>query len=233
MSHLIRCICLLTILAAPAIAEEHSLLRTISVSGQGKAAARPDMATIQTGVVTTSATAKEALAANNRAMEKVIGVLTTKAIAEKDIQTSGFSVQPEYRRTPRGGRSNEITGYRVSNQVRVRVRDVARLGEVLDALVQAGSNQISGVSFGIAKPDDITNEARRAAIKDARRRAELYAEATGVEVGQVVSISEQAIQMPRPQYLARAAMAEASAVPVATGEQEVSATINIVYAIED
>lgn len=234
MRNPISSVCLLLlILAAPLAAAEHSLQRTISVSGQGRAAAPPDMATIHTGVVTTATTAKEALAANNRAMEQVIQVLKGKNIEAKDIQTSGFHVQPEYKRGPRGSQINEITGYRVTNQVQVRVRNLPRLGEILDALVQAGSNQISGVNFGIAEPRAITNEARKRAIDDARGRAELYAQATGVRVGQIISINEQAVQIPRPTFQARAMMAEASAVPVATGEQEVSATIHVVYAIAD
>ena len=224
---------LLTIFVGPLAAEDYAIQRTISVSGQGKAAAPPDMATIQTGVVTGSKMAKDALAANNRAMGQVMKVLNGKGIESKDIQTSGFQVYPEYQRGPRGSRTNEITSYRVTNQLRVRVRNLPRLGEILDALVQAGSNQVSGVSFGISEPRAITNKARIKAINDARGRAELYAQATGVKVGKIISISEQAVHLPRPQFQARAMMAEASSVPVATGEQEVGATIHVVYAIED
>ena len=233
MRSLISTILFVSLVAMPLAADEHTLQRTISVTGQGKATAPPDMATIQTGVVSSAVTAKEALAANNRAMEQVMKVLLDKNIKEQDIQTSGFQVHPEYRRGPRGSQTNEITSYRVSNQVRVRVRNLPRLGEILDALVGAGSNQVSGVSFGIADPRAITNEARKNAVDDARGRANLYAAATDVRVGKVISISEQAGVMPRPQYAARAMMAEASSVPVATGEQEVSATIHVVYALED
>jgi len=212
------------------------LPRTISVSGQGKAGTPPDMATIRTGVVTQAATAREALTANNRAMEKVMSVLKQRNIAGKDIQTSGFSVYPEYRQTgSRGGpRKNEITGYRVTNNVSVKVRNLPRLGEILDGLVQAGSNQLSGVSFRLSDPRAITNVARKNAIDDARARAELYAQATGVKVGKVISISEQSIQPPRPMFQARGfggAMAES--VPIATGEQQVTATINVMYELLD
>jgi uncharacterized protein YggE len=214
-------------------AEPSPLERTISVSGSGTASAPPDMATVQTGVTTKSSTAKEALAANNREMEKVMQVLREKSIEDRDIQTSGFSVYPDYRRDNRG-RSTEISGYVVSNQLRVRVRNLSRLGEILDALVQAGSNQLSGVTFGIDKPRAVMNQARKNAVDDARGRAELYAQATGTRVGRILSISEQTVQMPRPQFQARAmAMEAASSVPVATGEQEISATINVVYALED
>lgn len=214
------------------------LPRTISVSGTGTAGSPPDMATIQTGVLTTANNAKDALAANNKAMETVLTALKNRNIDAKDIQTSGFSVYPEYRRvsgpSPRGGpRTNEIIGYRVSNNVSVKVRNLPRLGEILDGLVKAGSNQVSGISFGIADSKAITNEARKDAIDDARGRAELYAAATGVKVGKVISISEQSIQ--RPQPFARMAMAAdmGSSVPIATGEQQVSASINVMYELVD
>lgn len=235
-------IALLCFLACSAASTEalqaEELPRTISVSGQGKAGTPPDMATIRTGVVTQAATAREALAANNRAMEKVMSVLKQRNIAGKDIQTSGFSVYPEYARqsgSQRGGpRKNEITGYRVTNNVSVKVRNLPRLGEILDGLVQAGSNQLSGVAFGLSDPRAITNDARKDAIDDARARAELYAQATGVKVGKVISISEQAIQPPRPMFQSRMAMsAMAESVPIATGEQEVTATINVMYELVD
>lgn len=214
-------------------AEPGSLERTISVSGSGTASAPPDMATVQTGVTTKSSSAKEALAANNREMEQVMQVLRGKNIDDRDIQTSGFNVYPDYRRDNRG-RSTEIAGYVVSNQLRVRIRNLSRLGEILDALVQAGSNQLSGITFGIDKPTTVMNQARKNAVDDARGRAELYAQATGTKVGRILSISEQTVHVPRPQFQARAmAMEAASSVPVATGEQEISATINVVYALED
>ena len=221
--------------ASTSLLNAEELPRTITVSGEGKAGSPPDMATISTGVMTKSASAKEALAANNQAMEQVLKVLKSRNIDNKDIQTSGFAVYPEYRRQERGDRSNQIDGYRVSNNVSVKVRNLARLGEILDALVQAGSNQISGVSFSIAKPSAIMNEARRNAIDDARGRAELYAAATGVSVGKVISISEVAMQTPRPMFQGRMAMAEmaSTSVPIATGEQEVSASINVMYELLD
>lgn len=236
MNKLAIAITLLTLCPLSLLAAESELPRTITVSGQGKAGTPPDMATIRTGVATTAPTAKEALAANNRAMEKVMGVLKNRNIASKDIQTSGFSVYPEYRRQngPRTERKSEIIGYRVSNNVSVKVRNLPRLGEILDGLVQAGSNQVSGVTFGIADPRAITNSARKNAIDDARGRAELYAQATGVKVGKVISISEQAIQPPRPMFQARMAMAEmADSVPMATGEQQVTASVNVMYELVD
>ena len=211
------------------------LPRTITVSGQGKAGTPPDMATVRSGVVTQALTAKEALAANNVAMEQIMKVLKSRNIDAKDIQTSGFNVYPQYKRQQRGGRANEISGYNVSNNVSVKVRNLSRLGEILDALVQSGSNQISGVSFGLSNSREIMNKARRNAVDDAKGRAELYAQATGVRVGKVISISEQSIQSPRPMFQARMAMADmaSESVPIATGEQEVTATINVMYELLD
>lgn len=206
--------------------------RTISVTGTGRASAPPDMATIRTGVVTQSETASEALTSNNDAMERIMGVLEEQDIASKDIQTSNFNVSPQYKRDQQGRQQPEIVGYRVTNQVRVHVRNLPDLGEVLDALVGAGSNQLSGISFGIDDPTGLLNQARNRAVADARTRAELYAQAAGVAVGKVLTISEQSIQTPQPQRLAARKVAESS-VPVATGEQKLRTTVSIVFALED
>jgi uncharacterized protein YggE len=197
------------------------------------------MATIQTGVVTQAVEASTALTANNAALENLMGVLKQFNIAAKDVQTSEFSIYPEYeqrppRRSPQEPRAPRIVGYRVSNQVRVRVRSLPDLGKILDALVRAGSNQISGITFGIDQPTGVLNQARNRAMSDARSRADLYAQAAGVSVGRVLSISEQTAAIPRPQpTMARMAMAEASSVPVATGEQELRAVVHVVYEIAE
>lgn len=237
MSKLVFAFVLISTMVGTSIADE--IPRTITVTGQGKAASPPDMATINSGVATTAATAKEALAANNVAMEKLMEVLKSRGIESKDIQTSGFGVYPEYARRNPGqrGSNNEarITGYRVNNNVTVRVRNLPRLGEILDALVESGSNRISGVSFSISEPRAIQNKARMDAVDDARGRAELYAQATGARVGKVIAISEQPIRQPQPAFGARMAMVSevASSVPVATGEQQVSATVNVIYELLD
>ena len=210
------------------------LQRTISVTGQGKATAPPDMATIHTGVITQAETASDGLSENNKALTKIMDVLKQHKIASKDIQTSNFDVRPEYERGPRGQHKPKIVGYRVSNQVRVRVRNLPDLGKILDSLVSSGSNQISGISFGIDDPEGIMNQARNRAVADAKSRAALYAHAAGVKVGKVVTISEQLREIPRPQMVGRAMMGQAAgAVPVATGEQEVRATVYMVFALGD
>jgi hypothetical protein len=160
-------------------------------------------------------------------------VLKANRIADKDIQTSNFSVRPEYRRNQRGAQQPEVVGYHVSNQLTARVRDLPALGSILDALVQAGSNQISGITFGIDDETGVLNQARNRAIVNARAQAELYAQAAGVKVGRVISISEQGTIQPRPQPMFRAMAVAESAVPVATGEQELGATIQMVFELQD
>jgi uncharacterized protein YggE len=220
--------------AAPGFGADEGIARTISVAGEGRVAAAPDLATIQTGVVTHARQAREAVSANNEATERLLATLEEHGIAAKDVQTSSFDVRPEYERDARGVSQPEIVGYRVTNQVRVRVRDLARLGRVLDAVVQAGSNQISGIVFDIDDPTDLLDAARKRAVADARRRAELYAAAAGVRVGRVLTISEESLYRPPPQPLARAAAMEMqAAVPVATGEQEPRARVHVLFGLED
>jgi uncharacterized protein YggE len=207
--------------------------RTISVTGEGKVSAPPDMATINTGVLTQAATAKDALRANSKAMGEIMAVLKEHKIAAKDVQTSNFNVSPIYKRDNRGRLQNEIEGYRVQNQVRVRVRELPNLGEVLDALVQAGSNQVSGISFGVDDPEGILNQARSRAIRNAKSRAEVYAQAGNVKVGKIRQISETPVGIPQPRMLGFARAEAAAAVPVAPGEQEFTVSVHVVYDLAD
>ena len=222
------------LMAAPADAGRNEFNRTLSVVGQGKATTPPDTAVISTGVVSESVTAQEALSANTEAVKKIMDTLHTYKIAAKDIQTSSFTVSPEYKRDERGRRQTDIVGYSVRNQLRVKVRNLAVLGEVLDAVIRSGSNQVSGVDFGIDDPTDVLNLARKRAIADARNRAELYAQAAGVRIGKVLMISEQPVELLQPRAFRRNVAAEAvSAVPVEVGEQAFQVQIHITFSIED
>jgi uncharacterized protein YggE len=205
-------------------------LRTfISVAGEGEATAPPDMATVRTGVATQAETAKDALNQNNAAMQKVLGLLKELEIADKDVQTAGFNVHPVFEHDPQGRTEPKVTAYRVTNEVQVRVRKLASLGDVLDALVQVGSNQISGVAFDVDDSEGILNEARSRAIRNAKSRADVYAQAAGVSVGRVLQISEQSLEPPRPMQMGMEFRTAASGVPVATGEQQFRVTVNVVY----
>ena len=204
----------------------------IVVSGLGEVKAKPDMATISAGVTSQAQTAAGALSANSAAMAAVIGALKKLGVAENDIQTSNFSVSPQY---PPYDSNNpqppKIVGYQVSNQVTAIVHDVNKLGAILDGLVQSGANDVNGITFGIDKPDALENEARKAAIADARSRAEVFAAAAGVTLGRVIAIQEMGAAPPQPVYL-RAMAAEASSVPVATGQETVAASVTVTFELK-
>jgi len=203
---------------------------TVTVSGLGTVSATPDMAEITSGVVTQAPTAAGALAANSQAMEKVLQSLAAQGVAARDIQTTSISVSPQRRAVRGEGRPPEIVGYEVTNQVRVKVRDLARLGRVLDEQVTQGANSVYGIRFGLADPAPLLDEARKRAMADARRRADLYAGAASLKVGRVVAVQEAGAAAPRPEMAAR--VMTAGAVPVAPGEQEIQASVSVTFSLE-
>lgn len=219
---------------APSLADEVKMPRTISLSGHGEVKTAPDLAIITTGVMTQGATAAEALSSNTAAMTSLFAALREAGIEEKDMQTSNFMIQPRYDYND-GKQPPVLTGYDVSNNVTVTVREIDGLGSLLDTVVKAGSNQINGISFDISKPGDGLDEARKLAAADATRKAKLYAETMGVTLGQVLSISEgTAYQPPVPMLRTAAApMADAARpVPVAAGEQTLAMDVNITWEIK-
>lgn len=206
--------------------------RSLTVVGEGTAAGTPDRARVQTGVVSEGRTAAAALSANNAAMTQVLGALRSAGIPAARIQTSGLSVQPVFAdgdaRTAR-----RIAGYRVSNVVSVRVDDLSTLGTLLDALVQTGANELSGIEFSIADPKPLLEAARNAAVADALLRARTLAAAAGVRLGPILSMQEGDVQAPVPMLRSAQAMDFGAAVPVAAGEQVVRAAVTMVLRIED
>jgi uncharacterized protein YggE len=218
---------------APARAEEKQpLVPSMTVVGSGKVSARPDVAQVQVGVVTQAPSAAKALKDNNDAMEKLFAALDARGIARKDVQTSQFSVTPQYKRGPQGEYLPEIAGYQVTNAVTVKVRKLEALGGVLDEVVQQGANHVQGVSFSVAEPTPLMDEARRRAVADARRKAELYAKEAGVEVGRVLLIQEETPHLPGPVFLGAARADGGGAVPVAEGALEFGASITVTFALE-
>jgi uncharacterized protein YggE len=212
--------------------------RTLSLTGRAEVRAAPDMAVISAGTVSEAKTAREALSANNETMAAVLKTIAAAGVADKDIQTSNFSIQPKYTYPPRASDGTQeapkIDGYTVSNSVTVLVRDLDRLGAVMDAVVSSGVNQMNGLNFTVAEPGPLRNEARKAAVAEARARAQLYADAAGVKLGPIRSIAEESHVRP-PQPMARMAMEAAApdaAVPIAQGEQVIEATVNIVWGLE-
>ncbi len=222
----------LLVAGGPVHADEDAR-RFVAVQGEGSVTTVPDQAHINTGVTTKADTARQALDANNAAMGRLMAALKKADIDEKDIRTSNFSVSPWYEPYIRN-KPRVIGGYQASNQVRVRVRDLSKLGPVLDAVVTAGSNRVNGVQFSVGKPETLMDEARRKAVADAKRRATLYAEAAGAKLGRVVSINEQAAHFPRPHLVQAEALmrSQADSVPVAPGTQKVSATVSVRFELE-
>lgn len=215
-----------------------ALAGSITIEGRGEVRAAPDMALINSGVTTQGATAREALDANTTAMAELIATLKESGIEARDIQTSGFSVNPNYVYSDeRDGNGYtlppKINGYQVSNTVTVAVRDLAELGAILDKSVNVGANTINGVSFSVADPSDLYNEARKAAFADARDKAELYATAASATLGELESITEsQSYDSPQPYPMyARAEMA-AAPVPVEAGEMSFAITVNVQWELD-
>lgn len=218
--------------AAPLSAEEKLMDRTVTVSASGSVSAAPDQATIATGVSSEAKTAREALTKNTEAMTKVIAELKSQGVEAKDIQTTQFNIEPVYV-YPKEGQPPSVTGYRVNNMLSVRVRDLDKLGGVLDQLVTVGANQMNGITFEVSKAETLKDDARKVAIENAKRRAQLLATAAGAEVGDVLQISEETSHPgPRPMVFAkRAAMAEAS-VPIERGEQELEARVTVTWKLK-
>ncbi len=207
---------------------------TITIEGRGEVMATPDMAQINSGVTTQGATAREALDANTAAMADLIAELKAAGIEPRDIQTSGFSVNPNYVYTDERDANGytlppKINGYQVSNTVTVTVRKLDTLGSILDKSVTVGANTINGVSFSVADPSELYDEARKAAFADARSKAELYATAAGSTLDDILSISEgQAFNDPQPYPMyARADMAVSAPVPVQAGELAFAINVSV------
>ena len=206
---------------------------TITVAGTGESHGKPDFAQVQVGVVTEAPTAAEALRKNNEAMSQLIVMIRKRGIEDRDLQTVQFNVSPRYKYDKTQQEPPKIAGYQVTNEVHVKVRNLLALGSFLDETVSMGANQVRGISFGVANPAQLMDEARKKAIVDAQRRARVYAEAAGLKLGKPIRIEEQAGGRPGPYPVARMEAAAASAVPIAPGEQTFSVTVTVTYAIAD
>jgi uncharacterized protein YggE len=182
-------------------------------------------------VTTRAKTVKEATDANSKLMTAITAMLLQSGIAEKDVQTSRFSVQPVY--APQEPRAEpRLAGYSVSNQLSVKIRQIGKLGEILDRLVAAGATDIGNVVFLVSDPSKATDQAREAAIADARRKAEVYAKASGLRLGRVLWITEDAGFAPPPAMRRQgAAAAMAAPVPIATGEDTLRARVIVGFDI--
>jgi uncharacterized protein len=219
-------------LTSPALAQG-DLQPAISVSGEATISVPPDLAQIDAGVASDARTAKDAAEANNAAMGKVLAALKGTGIDEKDFQTSRLSLQPQYAPNKVSSGPNSITGYRASNRVTIKLHDLSKVASVIDTLVAAGANDIGNVGFTVREPSKLLDEAREKAVADARRKAEIYAKAAGVTLGAPLDITEGGAPTPmfRARMAAQAPMAIAG-TPVAQGEETLSVSVSITWAIK-
>nr|WP_255696977.1 SIMPL domain-containing protein [Sandaracinobacteroides sayramensis] len=202
---------------------------TLTLTATSEVQAAPDIASIGAGVVTQAAEAQAALAANSEKMVRVVAALKKAGIAERDIQTSGLNLQPQFRYEQ--NQPPALTGFQASNRVQVTLRDVRSAGKVIDALVKEGANQIDGPDFRVDNPEPLLDRARTQAVQKARARAELYAAAAGLSVKRITAINEgfsQPAPMPKGRMVAMEARADA-APPVAPGEVGLSATVTMEF----
>jgi uncharacterized protein YggE len=201
----------------------------ITVIGVGSVHVAPDHARIRSGVTTRAKTVKEASDANAKVMSTITAALLASGIGQTDIQTARFSIQPVYA-PAQSGVEPKLSGYSVSNQVEVRIREISKVGDILDRLVNAGATDVGNIEFLHSDPSQVLDQAREAAVADARHKAELYARAAGVNLGRVLSIREDAVSG-APVHFAREATSMAASVPIASGEDTLEARITVAYEV--
>lgn len=231
MKTLIATLAVALFLATPALADD-TPPPSLQASGQGIEYVVPDIAIVTLGVTSRGRTASDALAANSTDLQAAIDAVKGSGVDEKDIGTSNFSIYPVYAMNSDGTQTQppKIVGYEVSNEVRVTIREIANSGAILDKVVTAGANRVSGISFDSADRKTPEDAALKSAIGEARRKAELMAAAAGVKLGRILSVStSEANGGPQPVF-ARMEM-KASAVPVMPGQQQVTVDASITYEI--
>jgi len=228
-------IALVLLMATPVLAEDVGV-RRITVVGQGSVEVVPDMATVSMGVISEAKTGAAAMAQNSDTLAEVLKQLSDAGIKARDVQTSNLSLSPRWdNKLFSSSGHRKITGFVASNTLTVRVRDLDKLGEVLDAVVQNGANNFNGLHFGLQEPQPAQDAARQAAVADAQRKAQLYAAAAGVTLGDVLTISEAAggRGVSPVMMTMEADMRQSRAVPVSQGELTIGASITMVYAISN
>lgn len=216
----------LMVLAPPAEASRFAAQRPfpqVSVTGEGRMTAAPDMVEATAGVTTEAATSGEAAAANAKIMAQVVQAVRAAGIAEEDIRTARYAVEPVQVYPAR-----RITGYRAANMVRLRIRNVENVAAVLDAVTAAGATDIASVEFTLAEPAAVADKAREAAFADAKRKASVYAQAAGAQLGRALGIGEPEMHSPRPMAM-RATAADSAATPVVPGEVEVQVRVQVTF----
>jgi hypothetical protein len=200
--------------------------RWVEVSGQGSVSAAPDFAQATLGVTTRGKTAGEAMAANAKAANALVSLIKAEGVAPADIQTSDVSISPMFSEPSPGQTTPQtIIGYSVSNNVSVMVRDIPRLGPLLDKAVAAGANSIYGIGFGHNNPSALLDKARPLAVADARRKAEIYASAGGARIGRLMVLTEEAGRQPPVAFSRAYAAGAAAPTPIEAGEDKLTVTV--------
>ncbi len=224
----------LYIAVSPSRAEVEKTPAVISLTGVGEISALPDIARIRSGVISQAKTAAKALAANSAAMTRIINALKASNISDRDIQTSGFSVNPTYFYDQKNRQNPpKIIGYQVRNQVQITVRQRTELGSILDKMIALGANQINGISFSIDRPQKLLDEARKLAVKDAMRKAGIYMAATNNTLGRIISITEGRVPAPVPQFAQNTqGLRLRTSVPVEAGERVLKSQVIIIWELK-
>ena len=225
--------CVFNLAAAQTASENSPTLltkRTIQVSGEGEASGKPDKGIITLGIETNARTAAETMAQNSEAMKSLLASLKESGIDEKYIQTSGIDLTPQYRAVDAPDVKPELIGFRATNQVRVTVTKLEKMGKSIDAAISAGANRVDSIHFDIHDKKPFLDSARKEAMEDALRKAKLLAAAAGVEVGAPITISEFSVRPPHPMMDQRMmAFGAAKEVPVAPGEMTLQANVQVTY----
>lgn len=209
--------------------------RTLTIQGQGKSSAAPDVAVLSVEVSHEGLELDPLLARVRKDMEKALDGIKSHAIPEKDIQTEVFLVQPKYENDKRGNARR--AGFMVTNRVSVKVRDIKKTGKILSTVVSAGGTTVSGPNFELDNPQNAEREALAAATRDARLKAETVAQAAGVQLGEIQSLNPQTVNWPQPRYHARMMMAPMSEAadmkePIQAGEQTLTAYVSVTFTIK-
>ncbi len=216
---------------SPALALETRLIdintdRWVEVSGEGSVSAAPDFARVTLGVTTTGKDAREAMAANAKAANALVALIKSEGVSPADIQTSDVSISPVFsNQSPAQAGTPTITGYSVSNNVTVTVRDISSLGALLDKAVAAGANAIYGIGYGENDPSALLDKARPLAVADARRKAVIYALAGGAKIGRLMELTEEAGVRPIAFATRTYAPNAAASTPIEAGQDKLTVTI--------
>lgn len=218
------------LIASPASAGRYVEKRPfplVTVKGEGSVSVKPDLAEITAGVSSEAKTPREAATANAKTMSAILEAVKSLGIPEGDISTTRYAIHPVYASKGRG-EAQQVAGYRVSNLVRVRIKDLGRAGDVLDQMVSTGATNVSGIEFDASNLNAIKDEARNAAFADAKRKAELYAKAVGAQLGRVMSIDEQDVRSPQ-QMAMRSTASPAAGTPIMPGEDTMTVVITVSF----